>query len=191
MPDAGWRSRCRSAFEEPDAGSPAVAAGRTTMSRLITSTRERGCNRDRRRLSRASGPGRCAGAAMRSPRSSSTAPTRARARPTTRSWSAPAGPKRSAIASPRSCARAALARRPARRGPTRPAVRDRRRDRDFSCSPVGPGRLHRLPDPGHQAGRSANASSRRTRARLRRSENAVSRMRARCYAARDRRGTAD
>ena len=87
-----------------------------------------------------------------SARSSSMAPIPARARPTTRSWSAPASPRASASAFP-SASPERLAARPARPGPTAPrAFETVGRDRHQQLLAGRPGRLHRLHRAADQPG---------------------------------------
>ena len=100
--------------------------------------------------------------ATRSARSLSTAPIRARARPTIRSWSARASRRAERYRIPEKLRneRPAPDRREAWANKAR-RVRDGRLDRDLQLLAGRPGRLHRLPDPGHQAGQARTARAER------------------------------
>ena len=122
-----------------------------------------------------------------SPRSSSTAPIRARARPTTRSSSAPAARKRSAIEFHPTCARAARRSRCSRGPSGRRALETVGATGINSCSPVGPaGYTGCLEQVIQEAQRRAQAAGgRRNSAAISAFVESGLRCSAACYAAHD------
>ena len=134
----GGDRTCRSEFEEQVGKAVRCNRWRGRHEQVPNLDERRRRSRRDWRLRRPSGAGGRAGRGPTSPRSSSTAAIRARARPTTRSSSAPAGLKPSATAFRRRCGRAArrsrcspgrCARRTSRPSARRASTAARRSDR--------------------------------------------------------------